>query len=67
MEEKDKVKAEAEAEQDPLEKAQEENKELNDRLLRQMAEFENFRKRTEKEKSAMSIYSWLSLWFLTIG
>ena len=44
---------EAEAEQDPLEKAQEENKELNDRLLRQMAEFENFRKRTEKEKSAM--------------
>ena len=41
------------AEKDPLEAAQEENKELNDRLLRQMAEFENFRKRTEKEKSAM--------------
>lgn len=27
--------------------------ELNDRLMRQMAEFDNFRKRTEKEKSAM--------------
>lgn len=27
--------------------------ELQDRLMRQMAEFDNFRKRTEKEKSAM--------------
>ncbi len=27
--------------------------ELNDRVLRQMAEFDNYRKRTEKEKSAM--------------
>ncbi len=27
--------------------------ELNDRILRQMAEFDNYRKRTEKEKSAM--------------
>ena len=27
--------------------------ELNDRILRQMAEFDNFRKRTEKEKSQM--------------
>lgn len=27
--------------------------ELNDRLVRQMAEFENFRKRTEKEKAQM--------------
>lgn len=27
--------------------------ELNDRLKRQMAEFENFRKRSEKEKSQM--------------
>ena len=26
---------------------------LNDRILRQMAEFDNYRKRTEKEKSAM--------------
>ena len=29
------------------------NEELTDRLKRQMAEFDNFRKRTEKEKSAM--------------
>lgn len=28
-------------------------RDLNDRLLRQMAEFENFRRRTEKEKSMM--------------
>ena len=27
--------------------------ELNDRVMRQMAEFENYRKRTEKEKAAM--------------
>ena len=27
--------------------------ELNDKVLRQMAEFENFRRRTEKEKAAM--------------
>ena len=27
--------------------------ELNDRVTRQMAEFDNFRKRTEKEKAAM--------------
>ena len=27
--------------------------ELNDRVMRQMAEFDNFRKRTEREKSAM--------------
>ena len=27
--------------------------ELNDRLIRQMAEFDNFRKRTEKEKQQM--------------
>ena len=31
----------------------EEIEELNDRVMRQMAEFENFRKRTEKEKSTM--------------
>jgi len=29
--------------------------ELNDRLMRQMAEFDNYRKRTEKEKSSMYI------------
>lgn len=28
-------------------------KELNDRLMRQMAEFDNYRKRTEKEKASM--------------
>ena len=30
-----------------------ESKELEDKLLRQMAEFENFRRRTEKEKTQM--------------
>ena len=38
---------------DPLEEAQAKIAELTDRLQRQMAEFENFRKRTDKEKSAM--------------
>ena len=34
-------------------KLKEQITELNDRVVRQMAEFENFRKRTEKEKEAM--------------
>ena len=34
-------------------KKDEQIEELTDRLTRQMAEFDNFRKRTEKEKSAM--------------
>ena len=34
-------------------KKDEQIEELNDRLKRQMAEFENFRKRTDKEKQAM--------------
>ena len=34
-------------------KKDEQIEELNDRVKRQMAEFENFRKRTEKEKSQM--------------
>ncbi|MBO4510900.1 MAG: nucleotide exchange factor GrpE, partial [Lachnospiraceae bacterium] len=34
-------------------KKDEKIKELNDRLLRNLAEFENFRKRTDKEKSQM--------------
>lgn len=34
-------------------KKDEQIEELNDRVKRQMAEFENFRKRSEKEKSAM--------------
>jgi len=36
-----------------LEALKEKNEELEDRVKRQMAEFENFRKRTDKEKSAM--------------
>ncbi|MBR4542711.1 MAG: nucleotide exchange factor GrpE [Lachnospiraceae bacterium] len=35
------------------EKLKEQVSELNDRLLRQMAEFENFRKRSDKEKNSM--------------
>ena len=38
---------------DQLAKKDEQIEELNDRLKRQMAEFENFRKRSEKEKSQM--------------
>lgn len=36
-----------------LEALKQKNEELEDRVMRQMAEFENFRKRTEKEKSVM--------------
>ena len=36
-------------------KKDEQIEDLNDRLKRQMAEFDNFRKRTEKEKSSMYI------------
>lgn len=35
----------------PLEQLQQENEKLKDRLLRTIAEFDNFRKRTTKEKS----------------
>ena len=38
---------------DKKDKKDEKIEEINDRLMRQMAEFENFRKRTEKEKSQM--------------
>ena len=38
---------------DKKDKKDEKIAELNDRLIRQMAEFDNFRKRTEKEKSTM--------------
>lgn len=38
---------------DKKDKKDEKIAELEDRVLRQMAEFENFRKRTEKEKSTM--------------
>jgi len=36
-----------------LEALKEKNEELEDRVKRQMAEFDNYRKRTEKEKAAM--------------
>jgi len=36
-----------------LEALENEKKDLEDRVMRQMAEFENYRKRTEKEKAAM--------------
>ena len=38
---------------DKKDKKDEKIEELNDRLMRQMAEFDNFRKRSEKEKSQM--------------
>ncbi len=43
----------AEEEKDPLEEAQAKIAELNDALLRKMAEFENYRKRTVKEKAEL--------------
>ena len=43
----------AEEEKDPLEVAQAKIAELNDALLRKMAEFENYRKRTVKEKAEL--------------
>lgn len=48
--EKKKLKAEK---KDKENKLQEKIDELEDRVKRQMAEFDNFRKRTEKEKAAM--------------
>ena len=41
------------ADRDPLEAAQEEIESLKDQLLRKAAEFENFRKRTIKEKTEL--------------
>lgn len=41
----------------PEQKLQLENKELNDKLLRQMAEFDNYKKRTAKEKQELSGYT----------
>ena len=40
-------------EKDPLEKAQEEIEELKDKWLRSVAEFENYRKRTLKERAEL--------------
>ena len=42
-----------EEEKDPLEKAQEEIAELKDKWLRSVAEFENYRKRTLKERAEL--------------
>lgn len=42
--------------QEELEQLKKENQELNDRLLRSAAEFDNYRKRTQKEKTEMSAY-----------
>ena len=47
------TEAEAEEEKDPLEKALEENAELKDKWLRSVAEFENYRKRTLKERAEL--------------
>ena len=44
---------ESEEEQDPLEKALAENAELKDKWLRSVAEFENYRKRTLKERAEL--------------
>lgn len=43
----------AEEEQDPLEAANEKIAELNDKYLRKVAEFDNYRKRTLKEKAEL--------------
>ena len=55
-EEKDEVNSEEtseEEEKDPLEKAQEEIADLKDKWLRSVAEFENYRKRTLKERAEL--------------
>jgi len=53
---KEDVKEEA-TPQDEVEVLKEQNKDLEDRLLRQMAEFDNFRKRTLKEKEEIGVIS----------
>ena len=45
--------SEASEEKDPLEKAQDEIAELKDKWLRSVAEFENYRKRTLKERTEL--------------
>jgi molecular chaperone GrpE len=47
------LEEEKEASEDKKDKRDEEIAELKDRLMRNMAEFDNFRKRSEKEKSQM--------------
>ena len=53
LEETTDKEAEVEEEKDTLEKAQEENAELKDKWLRSVAEFENYRKRTLKERAEL--------------
>ena len=54
VEEKNEETAEEEAEEkNPLEKAQDEIEELKDKWLRSVAEFENYRKRTLKERAEL--------------
>ena len=54
VEEKNEDTAEEEAEEkSPLEKAQDEIEELKDKWLRSVAEFENYRKRTLKERAEL--------------
>lgn len=53
LEEREAKEVAAEREKEKEEKFQEKIEELNDRLMRQMAEFDNFRKRSEKEKAMM--------------
>ena len=47
------VDVEAEVEKDPLEQAQDEIAELKDKYLRSVAEFDNYRKRTLKERTEL--------------
>ena len=49
----DEAAAEEEEEKDPLEKAQDEIAELKDKYLRSVAEFDNYRKRTLKERAEL--------------
>lgn len=49
--------AEEVSEQDLLEKLQKENKELSEKVLRQYAEFDNFKKRTAREKDSLYAYA----------
>ncbi len=47
---------ELEAMSDALKRAERERDDLRDQLLRKIAEFENFRKRTEREKEQLALY-----------
>lgn len=55
--ENDKKAEKTESEETELEKAQKKIEELNDKYLRQIAEFDNYRKRVLKEKADMIKYS----------